>query len=107
SGELNPLRGRADFVELVAEVQRKRINSLWTANLGAAELRAGRENKDLLLYFCGSDWDGSDKAVREKYLDGPVNRTLAAEFVAVEFDQPRYGDKPANHDLGLELSRRW
>src|SRR5262249_6320879 len=70
--------------------------------------QAARENKDLLLYFGGSDWCPNDKCVREKYMArAAVNKALSAGIVVVEFDDPRYRPKPPNHALRKDLVKRW
>jgi serine/threonine protein kinase/Tfp pilus assembly protein PilF len=103
----DPMRGGAEFRALTEEIAGKLVNPLWEADYEVARTRAARELKDLLLYFCGSDWDGGDKGLREKYLNGTANRALAAELVAVEFDNPRHRPKPRDFERGMELARRY
>jgi serine/threonine protein kinase/WD40 repeat protein len=106
--ELAPLRWRPDYREAAERIDEKRKNPLWEKDFEAAKARAAREKKDLLVYFCSTDDDALSPVLREKYLDAPAtSRALAAEWVAVALDNPRYRPKPPDQAVYTALRERW
>ena len=54
--ELETLRTQTGFKELLSELEKKVKVLAWEPDFEAAKARAARENKDLFVYFTGSDW---------------------------------------------------
>src|SRR5262249_55989629 len=66
----------------------------WLQDPEAAKQQAAKQNKDLLVFFSGSDWDlPSRKLARDVLLTPEVRHKAAESFVCVLVDFPK--NKPA------------
>jgi protein disulfide-isomerase len=63
---------------------------LWLTNYDEAVDLAKKENKQVLLFFTGSDWCGWCKKLKQTIIETPEFKTWAAEkLVLVEVDFPK------------------
>lgn len=63
---------------------------LWTTDFEAAKAQAAKENKDILVFFTGSDWCGWCKILKKEVLDTPAFQAAAPkQFVLEEADFPQ------------------
>jgi tetratricopeptide (TPR) repeat protein len=106
--ELGSLRPREDFQALLVEVRKKSKVLRWTDDLDAAKAQAARENKDLFIWFDGSDWDPLGVSFRKSQLSTEAFYDYASRhFVMADLDYPRYKPKPKHFARTEELMRRW
>ena len=84
----------------------------WTSDLAAAQKLAQQENKDLLLFFTGSDWCAFCIKLEEAVLTKPETADRISEhFIPVVLDFPARKKLPAdvkqrNDELKAELGIR-
>ncbi|WP_459556164.1 thioredoxin family protein [Lacunimicrobium album] len=68
----------------------------WMTDLAAAKKKATDENKELLLFFTGSDWCGFCIKLNDEVLTKPDFAAMISEkFVPVELDFPNKKELPA------------
>lgn len=77
----------------------------WTEDVNAAVERAASEDKDLLLFFTGSDWCPPCKMLNEEVFDqeGFFGR-IEKDYVTALLDFPREGDQP---DQVRQRNQEW
>src|SRR5262249_371469 len=56
TSELEPLRVRPDFQQLVGDLKAKSKRLVWVEDFNEAKDKAAKEGKDLFIYFGGADW---------------------------------------------------
>lgn len=64
----------------------------WHTNLEAAEKIAKAENKQILIYFTGSDWCSPCIALKKDFFESSAFGERASNFVLVMIDYPRRVD---------------
>jgi thioredoxin-related protein len=80
---------------LLCSLQLWAANVEWLTNVQAAQEKASRENKLLLLDFTGSDWCGWCMKLKAEVFDQPEFATFAeSRLVSVEIDFPRHKSIP-------------
>ncbi len=82
---------------------------VWHTNFVEAEKQAEKENKDLLIYFSGSDWCGwCMKLEKEVFTQGSFIQSVADEFVLIKIDFPRRKKLPPEVSLqNTKLNKRY
>mgnify|MGYP001822518288 CR=1 FL=1 len=64
--------------------------AVWHTDFAAAEKKAAKENKDLLIHFAGSDWCGwSMKLGKEVFHQAAFSEKASKEYILVRLDFPR------------------
>src|SRR5579859_6027041 len=74
----------------IGQTQRKEKPTEWLINFDRAMTEARKQNRLVLAYFSGSDWDPWCQKLDEEVFETPVFRTWAAEHVILlRIDFPR------------------
>jgi len=93
------LVGSIVFVKAQDSVEIK-YNVNWEKSYAKAEKIAKKKNKDILIFFTGSDWCGPCKMLVEDFFETERFKNIAEkDFVLYEADNPR------NKDLISETQR--
>ena len=81
----------------------------WHTNYEEALGLAQDYNKDLLMYFTGSDWCAPCRALKKSVLDSEEFSNLAKDYVLLYVDIPRKKDKisPEEMEQNMELLSRF
>ncbi|WP_235904660.1 thioredoxin family protein [Patiriisocius marinus] len=64
----------------------------WLTNLEEAKKQANKENKNIILFFTGSDWCAPCIALKDDYFNTPAFEDNADKFVLLLIDYPRRKD---------------
>ncbi len=108
AAELDPLRTREGFHNLVMAVAERNPTLTWLRDYQQARKQAARQKKDLFLYFAASDWVPSDVAFRKGMLSQPaVVKYLSAHFVPVLLDRLMFAPQPSNFRTTQQLTAHW
>ena len=77
------------FVVYANENWLKPPHANWHVNFDDAKAQAAKENKKILVIFCGSDWDAkSQKMMREVFAYKTFREDLEKNFVVLFIDSP-------------------
>ena len=76
----------AEIIE-ITEVEASAIK--WVTNLKKAQEIAKKENKNILLYFTGSDWCAPCIALKTDFFESEKFAPKANQFIMVMIDYPR------------------
>ena len=97
------------LVNYLAGKHRYTVPEGWTDDFDAARERSRRENRPLLMYFGGSDYNGVDIVMRREVLSTDKFRDFASrEFVLFYADLPRGGAIPEHvRRRNIRLSRQY
>lgn len=81
----------------------------WLWHYETAKVRAAAENKELLIYFTGSDWCPNSRRLDAEILDQEAFQTLVQRFfVLVKLDYPQYKEQKAEiRAQNAELQREF
>ncbi|OQD42973.1 protein-disulfide isomerase [Croceivirga radicis] len=81
----------------------------WETNYEQAFKMAKKENKNVLVYFTGSDWCGPCKMLKKDLFETEAFNTLSKDYVLLYIDIPRNKDllTPAEYKQNKELLQKW
>lgn len=74
------------------EVTDRAIANDWTYDLETAKKDAKKQNKNILIYFTGSDWCPPCKMLKKDFFDTEEFDTAAENYILVYVDMPRNKD---------------
>lgn len=87
-------------------------SSKWLTNYDSALSKAKKQNKNVLLYFTGSDWCPPCKMLKTDFFDTAAFQELSNNYVLLYIDVPRNKDllsqKQFDHNKALldKLNKR-
>ena len=81
----------------------------WETNYEQAFKKAKKENKNVLVYFTGSDWCGPCKMLKKDLFETEAFNTLSKDYVLLYVDIPRNKDllTAAEYKQNKELLQKW
>jgi len=85
------------FINAQAELSAKIPE--WLTDYEIALQKAQNEEKNLLVYFTGSDWCPPCKMLKKDFFDTEEFKTLANEYVLLYIDLPRGRNKISSDQL--------
>jgi len=68
------------------------VENDWQYNLETAKELANKEDKNILVYFTGSDWCAPCKVLKKDFFDTPAFSEAAKNYILVYVDIPRNQD---------------
>lgn len=93
-----------EFVDLQAQANAEKE---WSEDFPAAQVRAGDENKQLLVNFTGSDWSAASISFHKKILNSNTFMNYATNrYVLLRVDFPRNRPQSVNQRLANQILAR-
>ncbi|GGW26072.1 thioredoxin family protein [Arenibacter certesii] len=94
---------------LSAQSNNTTLGQNWHTNFEDAIGKAKKSNKDILMYFTGSDWCAPCSVLKKNVLDTDDFADIASDYVLLYIDIPRKKDRlsPEEMEQNMDLLSRY